>query len=83
MQGWKDQSIRIHSATSGTSHIMREVLQYETLSLTGGDHSWLKRGSTREKIRVIREIIIIIIITIIPPRWDSHMHTSLIPISEH
>jgi hypothetical protein len=32
-----------------TSHIIRKVLQTETLSLSDGVHHWLKRRSTREK----------------------------------
>ena len=37
------------TAVLGTSHIIRNVLQSETLSLSGGDHRWFKRRSTREK----------------------------------
>jgi hypothetical protein len=37
------------TAILGTSHIIREVLQAETLSLSGGVHHWLKRRSTREE----------------------------------
>jgi hypothetical protein len=33
----------------GTSHIIRKVLQAETLSLNGGVHHWLKGRSTREE----------------------------------
>jgi hypothetical protein len=33
----------------GTSHIVREVIQAETWSLSGGVHHWLKRRSTREE----------------------------------
>ena len=36
------------TATLGTSHIIRKVLQCEPRSLSGGDHSWFKR-STRKK----------------------------------
>jgi hypothetical protein len=33
----------------GTSHIISKVLQFETCSLSGGVHHWLKRRRTREK----------------------------------
>jgi hypothetical protein len=33
----------------GTSHIIRKVLQAESLSLSGGVHHWLKSRSTREE----------------------------------
>jgi len=36
------------AAVLGTSHIIREVLQCEAWSLSGGDHRWFKR-STRER----------------------------------
>jgi hypothetical protein len=52
----------------GTSHIIREVLQSETGSLSGGDHRWLNR-SAREKWPVARDNIIIIIIIIIINRY--------------
>jgi hypothetical protein len=32
-----------------TSHIIRKVLQCETLSLSSGDHRWFKRGSRKKK----------------------------------
>ena len=48
------------SATLGTSHIIREVLQSETWSLSGGDRRWLKRRSASEKRPVTKGIIIII-----------------------
>ena len=38
----------------GTSHIIWKVLQIETGSLSGGDHSWFRR-STRKKRPVTRE----------------------------
>jgi hypothetical protein len=57
-------------AILGTSHIIRKVRQSETWSLSGGDHRWFKRRSTREKKPVAREnkitIIIIIIIALFP-----------------
>ena len=37
------------TATLGTSHIIRKVLQCETWSLSGGDHRWLKRSRKAEK----------------------------------
>jgi hypothetical protein len=37
------------TATLGTSHIIREVLQAETRSLSGEVHRWLKRRSIREE----------------------------------
>jgi hypothetical protein len=43
------------TATLGTSHIIRRVLQCEALS--GGDRRWFKR-STRKKKPVTRDIII-------------------------
>ena len=52
------------TAILGTSHIIREVLQCEILSLSGGVHHWFKR-STRKKRPVTRDIYIIIIIIII------------------
>jgi putative hemolysin len=43
----------IHSlqqtAVLATSHIILKVLQYDTWSLSGGDHSWFKRRSTGKK----------------------------------
>ena len=48
-----------------TSHLILKVLQSETWSLSGGDHSWLKRRSTREKRTVTGDIVIVIIIIII------------------
>jgi hypothetical protein len=36
------------TAILGTSHIIRKVLQCETLSLSGGGHCWFKRR-TRKK----------------------------------
>jgi hypothetical protein len=37
-------------AVLGTSHIIRKVLQSETLSLGGGVHHWFKRKSTRKNL---------------------------------
>jgi hypothetical protein len=37
------------TATLGTSHIIRKVLQAESCSLSGGVHHWPKRRSTREE----------------------------------
>jgi len=42
----------------GTLHIIREVLQCEALSLSGGDHRWFKR-STGKKRLVTRDIHIV------------------------
>ena len=42
----------------GTSQIIRQVLQSEALSLSGGDHGWFKRR-TEEKRPVTRDRIII------------------------
>ena len=39
---------KIYIAILGTSHIMRKVLQFETGTVTGGDHRWFKRR-TRER----------------------------------
>jgi len=54
------------TAVLWTSHIIRKVLQSESLSLGGGDHCWFKRRSVGKKRPVIRDnnnnIIIIIII---------------------
>jgi hypothetical protein len=36
-----------------TSHMMLKVLQSETSSLRDGDHSWLKRRSTKEERSII------------------------------
>jgi hypothetical protein len=36
------------TAVLETSHIIRKVLQSETLSLSGGVHHWFKRESTRK-----------------------------------
>ena len=36
------------TAVLATWHVIRKVLQSETWSMSGGDHSWLKRRSTRE-----------------------------------
>jgi hypothetical protein len=49
---WKD--LLQKTAVLATSHITRKVLQCEAWSLSGGDHSWLKRRSTREKRHVAR-----------------------------
>jgi hypothetical protein len=38
-----------HSIDSLQKHIIRKVLQAETLSPSGGVHHWLKRISTREE----------------------------------
>ena len=41
------------TAIRGTSHIIRKVLQCETLSLSDGDYCWFK-GSTKKEGLVIR-----------------------------
>jgi hypothetical protein len=41
------------TATVGTSHIIRKVLQAETWSLSGGVHHWLKSRSTREEMKPV------------------------------
>jgi hypothetical protein len=64
------------TAVLGTSHIIREVLQSETSSLSGGDLCWFKR-STREKRRVTRDNEIIIIITIITRSDYTHWHSKV------
>jgi hypothetical protein len=56
------------TAILGTSHIIREILQCEACSVSGGDHCWFN-GSTKEekacdKRHPYRIIIIIIIIII-------------------
>jgi hypothetical protein len=38
------------TAVLGTSHIIRKVLQSETLSVGGGVHHWFKRKSTRKNL---------------------------------
>ena len=43
------------AAVLGTSHIIREVLQCEAWSLSGGDHRWFKT-STGKKRPVTRDI---------------------------
>jgi hypothetical protein len=56
------------TAVLGTSHIIREVLQFETRSLSIGDRRCFKGRSSREKRLVTRDnkmLIIIIIIIII------------------
>jgi len=45
------------TAILGTSHIIRNVMQCEACSLSGGDHCWFKR-STRNKRPVTRDILI-------------------------
>jgi hypothetical protein len=52
------------TAILGTSHKIQKVLQSETGSMSGGNHSWFKRRSTENKRHVTRDIIIIIIIII-------------------
>ena len=52
------------TAVLGNSHVIREGLQSESSTLSGGNRRWFK-GSTRKKRPVTREIIIIIIIIII------------------
>ena len=42
------------TAILGTSHIIRKVLQCETLSVSSGDHCWFKR-STGKKRPVTRD----------------------------
>jgi len=37
------------TATRGTSHIIRKVVQSETCSLSGGNHLWFKRGKDKGK----------------------------------
>ena len=49
---WIDSLHR--TATLGTSHIIREVLQGETCGLSGGDHRCFK-GSTRKTSPVTRD----------------------------
>jgi hypothetical protein len=44
------------TAILGTSHIIQKVLQSETGSMSGGNHSWFKRRSTREKRAVTGDI---------------------------
>jgi hypothetical protein len=36
------------TAILGTSHIIRKVLQCETLSLSGGGHRWFKRSTGKK-----------------------------------
>jgi len=52
------------TATLGTSHTIRKVLQCEAWILSGGDHCWFKR-ITRKNRPVTRDIIIITITIII------------------
>ena len=60
------------TAILGTSHIIRNVLQCETWSLSGGDHRWFKR-STRKKRPVTRNdnITITIIYWLLPFKYRS------------
>jgi hypothetical protein len=46
------------TAILGTSHIIQKVLQSETGSMSGGNHSWFKRRSTEDKRHVTREVVI-------------------------
>jgi hypothetical protein len=50
------------TAILGTSHVIRNVLQFETGSLSGGVHRWFQR-STGEKRPVTDTMMIIIIIS--------------------
>jgi hypothetical protein len=43
-------SLQKKTAVLGTSHVIRKVLQSETLSLSGGVHHWFKRKSTRKNL---------------------------------
>jgi hypothetical protein len=45
-------------AILGTAHKIRDILQCETSSLSGGDHRWFKR-STRKKMSVTGDIHIV------------------------
>ena len=49
------------TATLGTSHIIRKVLQCETGRLSGGDHCWFRR-STRERRLVTRVVVVVVTI---------------------
>jgi hypothetical protein len=62
------------TAILGASHIIRKVLQSDTLSRGGEDHRWLKKRNGREKRLVTRNNIIVIIITLI-----MYFNTSNVP----
>ena len=59
------QSIDLLQKTAilGISHIIWKVLQFETGSLSGVDHSWFKRNTSKKR-SVTRENIIIIIMSL-------------------
>jgi hypothetical protein len=50
------------TATLGTSHIIRKVLQSETCSLSDGDHRWFKRRCTRKKRPVTGDKILLLLL---------------------
>jgi len=54
MTGKHSVDLLQQTTTLGTSYIIREVLQSETWSVSGGDHRWFER-STREKRFLIRD----------------------------
>ena len=57
------------TAILGTSHIIQKVLQCEALSLSGGNHRWFKRSTTKKR-PVTRDIHIILIIILIIVRLN-------------
>jgi hypothetical protein len=53
------------TAIFGTSHLIGKVLQSETCSLSGGDHSWFKRRSTGGARHVTIDDDVVVVDTII------------------
>ena len=53
------------TATLGTSHTIRKVLQSETGILSGRDRRWFKRSTRKKPVTRDNNVIIIIIIIII------------------
>jgi hypothetical protein len=53
-----------NTAVLGTSHIIRKVLQSETGSLSGGDHSWFKR-TKGEKWPVARDNMVVVVVVVV------------------
>jgi hypothetical protein len=65
-----------NTAVLGTSHIIRKVLQSETGSLSGGDHSWFKR-SKGEKWPVVRDNMVVVVVVIMMMMMMMMMMISL------
>ena len=60
----------------GTSHIVRKVLKYGTLSLSGGVHHWLRRIITRENNMRLEEMMMMMMITR-HDRVGAYLHYSI------